>query len=369
MINWIIVAMNKKIFGTGVLLVSILSIFSFLSGCTKDGGNADKGNEDTTVILSEGATLTGLFMTHQSMAMEPYYILRATDDGCFMKITNCEPDGYYMTEDEGGAEFPGNVVKYDDTEKAQTEAEFFGYVNKVKDCEHASLVMADDVIVKELMEVINTSDALGWDGYSKRVSMDDVLDSGDTYRLYLQFSDGKTVTVNSYNSSPEGWGDFYVKIRDIFEAHEDYSRYTLQEFSAEKIDRMIVEFYEEFSKKNNFSVDICVRRDLGTWSWTVRLKDSDGLYLEKGTDIGIYGEDNIDTLSFGRMLDVLEKYKVSEWDQLQGTNQTGSKYMTVLIADTEDKVINASGNNVPDNYDEVREEFIKALIEFYEMKK
>ena len=82
MINWIIVAMNKKIFGTGVLLVSILSIFSFLSGCTKDGGNDDKGHEDTTVILSEGATLTGLFMTHQSMAMEPYYILRATDDGC-----------------------------------------------------------------------------------------------------------------------------------------------------------------------------------------------------------------------------------------------------------------------------------------------
>ena len=229
--------------------------------------------------------------------------------------------------------------------------------------------MADDVTVKELMEVINTSGALGWDGYSKSVSMDDALDSGDTYRLYLQFSDGKTVTVNSYNSSPEGWGDFYVKIRDIFEAHEDYSRYTLQEFSAEKIDRMIVEFYDGFSKENNFSVDICVRRDLGTWSWTVRLKDSDGLYLEKGTDTGIYGEDNIDTLSFGRMLDVLEKYKVSEWDRLQGTNQTGSKYMTVLIADTEDKVINASGNNVPDNYDEVREEFIKALIEFYEMKK
>ena len=164
-------------------------------------------------------------------------------------------------------------------------------------------------------------------------------------------------------------GDFYVKIRDIFEAHEDYSRYTLQEFSAEKIDRMIVEFYDGFSKENDFSVDICVRRDLGTWSWSVRLKDSDGLYLEKGTDIGIYGEDNIDTLSFGRMLDVLEKYKVSEWDQLQGTNQTGRKYMTLLIADTEDKAINASGNNVPDNYDEVREEFIKALIEFYEMKK
>ena len=71
--------------------MSILSIFSFLSGCTKDGGDADKGNEGTTVILSEGATLTGLFMTHQSMDMEPYYILRATDDGCFMQAEKMFP--------------------------------------------------------------------------------------------------------------------------------------------------------------------------------------------------------------------------------------------------------------------------------------
>ena len=28
----------------------------------------------------------------------------------------------------------------------------------------------------------------------------------------------------------------------------------------------------------------------------------------------------------------------------------------------------ANGNNIPDNYDEVRDDFVKALIEFYEMK-
>lgn len=50
------------------------------------------------VKLSDGATLTGLFMSHQGMAREPYYIFRVKGDRSYMKITSEAPNGYRMTE-------------------------------------------------------------------------------------------------------------------------------------------------------------------------------------------------------------------------------------------------------------------------------
>lgn len=372
--------MKVKIKRTGVFLLGLISFFSLLTGCTKNGGEVVDGGHGTgidtetieatnvktnTVVLSEDAKLVGFFMTHQGMAMGPYYILRKTDDGWMMKISNEEPDGYRMTEDGEAYDCKGVSGL-----SPEQEAHYFGFVNTIKDCEHASLVESDDDTVKKLFDAIRACGALGWDGYSVSKSMDGVLDAGDRYRLFALFSDGSTVTVDSYNACPAAWSDLYTKVRDIFEEKADYSQYRIEEFSEENCARMIVEFDDgNLNPTNIFKADINVRSDLGTWSYTIRIKDSDGLYFDKGTDIGLYKEEGIDTLSFGRMLDVLNEYNVQEWDGISGTAPEGNKYMSILVADNDDKTVNANGNNIPDNYDEARDAFVKALIEFYEEHK
>ena len=341
--------------------MGILTILASLTGCTKHDGN-----EGTTVIVADGATLTGLYMSHQGMAMEPYYMFRSTADGSFMKISSQTPDSWNMTE---GEPEPADTAKSDGLDP-KWEAQYFRFIDTVKNCERASLVVPEETVIQELNDAVFASEALTWDGYSVNRSMDGVLDSGDGYGLFLVFSDGSTVRVNSYNSCPKGWSDFFESVRDIFETHADYSKYKIKELSEEKCDRMIVGFSDgSVNPTNEFKIDINVRKDLGTWSWTIRLKDSEGLYLDKGTDISLYREENIDTLDFGRLIDVLRANDVQEWDGTEGTANDEKRFLHVQIADDEDRTITAYGNQIPENYDKVRDEFVRALIEFYEDKK
>lgn len=355
------------------MLVGIISSLLFLTGCTNHNveyddniKNANDGlNARSAIELSEGATLSGFYMSHQGMAMEPYYILRVTADDCFMKITNEEPTGYRMTEDGDEPPKIGGEGSLD----SEREKKYFGFVNTIKDCEHASLIAADKTIVEELENIVLEEGVLNWDNYTKSKSEFGVQDSGDSYDLFVLFSDGTTVTVDSYNSCPKGWDNFFGKVRDLFEENADYSQYRIQELSEKNCVRMIVEFNDgNLSPTNDFKVDICVDEDMRTWTWAVRLKDSEGRYLPKGTDISDYREESLDTLNYGRLIEVLKAHDVQDWDGISGTLPEGNKYMTVLIADKDDKTIDANGNNIPKDYDIVRDDFIKALIEFYEMK-
>lgn len=353
----------------GVVLVGVLSILSMLTGCSDNNtGNVDSiKNSNSKVELPEGATLTGLYMSHQGMACEPYYILRVNGDNSYMKITSEEPSGLRMTEDEEYDELLENVKKNSKNTDISPEEEiqYFGFVNEVKDCEHASLVSANEDIIKQLTDVIMKSNALSWNGYSKHKKMDYVADSGDGYSLLLVFSDGTTVKVNSYNASPDGWSDFFGGIRDIFEANADYSRYAITELSENEIDRMIVEFFDGINQRNDFRADIYPNEDSGVWVCNLRIKDTDGLYMDKGTDLSYCREKSIDTLSYGQIVEVLREHNVESWNGMQGTAAQGDKYMNILILDKDGKTIEVNGNIIPDDYDEVRDEFVGALIELY----
>ena len=320
--------------------MGLMTFLSMLTGC-KGGKNGPSGT--STVTLAENATLTGLFMTHQGMAMEPFYILSATDSGCYMKITDRNP-----------------------------ESDYFGSADVVLNDEHASLVTADAVTVREIFDVIVSSGALAWNGYNKHVSMKGVLDAGDSYTLFLKFSDGSTVKVNSYNSHPDGWNDFFVKVRNIFEAHEDYSRYRITELTEADSERLIVEFGDGlFSHDSVFKIDITVDEARGVWNWSLKIKDKNGEYLEAGTDIGLYREEPLETLTYGRIVAVLHKNGIEKWNGILGTESEGRQYMSVLISDKNGKTLqaNANGKLLPADYTVMRNDFVQALIEFYELKK
>lgn len=201
--------------------VLTMGLFSMFSGCTKNQKMPEPVSSGTTesVINStiearqfpEGVTLTGFYMTHQGMAMEPYYFMKVTDDGAYLKITNVAPNDYRLAP-------PMMSMQ-------QSDINYFEYADTVLEFEYASLVKVDEAVVRELENAVVETGALGWDGFNEYRDMSGVLDAGDSYDLYLTLSDGSSVNAHGYNVSPSGWQELKEKVVGIFEAHQDYSRY------------------------------------------------------------------------------------------------------------------------------------------------
>lgn len=209
---------QKELLLKVVTRVCIFSLLvSLIIGCGNQsldntGQNPEPNCFDvvTPAPFPEGVTLTGLYITHQGgMAAGPYYILSTTDGGTYMKISDLSPDDWRMTDGEDISEMPFN-------------AQYLGFADTVKDCEHGSSVrIEDESPLRELEAAITEYGALAWDGYNESDTMEGVLDSGDSYRLYLELSDESTVTMKGYNVCPAGFMPLYMQVQQIFEANRD----------------------------------------------------------------------------------------------------------------------------------------------------
>ncbi|MBQ4282603.1 MAG: hypothetical protein IJB96_01590, partial [Lachnospira sp.] len=136
-------------------------------------------------------------------AMEPHYIMRKTEAGVYIKISDCGPDDWCMSQGE------------DDKEDGC--AIWIRYADAVKQCEKATVVLLEnDRLVRDLEDAIVKAGALSWNGYNKRKSMKRVADSGDMYRMYMEYSDGAKVNVYGYNCCPKGFKDLLRDVREIF---------------------------------------------------------------------------------------------------------------------------------------------------------
>ena len=223
----------KKLF----LLVMIMGIFSFLFGCSKKPSPVEEESEVIArVELPEGVKLSGFYMNHSGMRMNPYYILKTTDSGTYMKITDKCPEDYWMYSEESA-------------ESLIQPAEYFGYVETVREDERASLVcLEDESVIHQLEECIAKYGALGWDGYDKSKAMPNVTDSGDNYNLYLELSDGTTVKMHGYNTSPSGFRELYQEAVQIFQSCSDDSGY-------EAIKKAVVKETHDFYMEENSVVE------------------------------------------------------------------------------------------------------------------
>lgn len=204
-----------------VILMSVFSLLaSLLTGCgigsTGNTGTESDSNQFDVVTPApwpDGVTLTGLYITHQGgMAAGPYYILSTTDSETYMKISDLSPDDWRMTDGEDIFEMPFNV-------------QYLGFADTVKDCERANSVqLEDESPLRELEAAIAEYGALAWDGYDESDSMEGVLDSGDSYCLYLELSDGSSITMKGYNVCPAGFMPLYIRVQQIFEANSVHSQ-------------------------------------------------------------------------------------------------------------------------------------------------
>lgn len=183
-----------------MVMVMMMSILGFLAGC----GGKKTDVFARNVPFPPETQLVGLYMTHQGMATEPYYILNTTDTGIWMKITNQSPE---ISQMDSGT----------DIRLLEENWQYFGFANTVLDCENASIVLLENTSsVRELEDAIVQSGALGWDGYEEHRSKKGVEDAGDTYVLFLKLSDGTTVKVHGYNACPEGFNELLGCVMKIF---------------------------------------------------------------------------------------------------------------------------------------------------------
>ena len=174
----------------------------------KDNIETSDKNEIKPVDIPNDARLIGFHIHHMGMAMEPHYIIKLTEKGVYLKLTNTSPDDWTMK---------------DDVDEKDGDSEYFRFADVVKECESGEVVfLENDEVVKELEAFIVKIGAISWDGYNESVSMPGVLDAGDIYDLYMEFSDGTTVTVHGYNSCPRGFSELKMKTVEIFDMYFEY---------------------------------------------------------------------------------------------------------------------------------------------------
>lgn len=343
-------AMKMKKF---LCVVMILGLFSFLFGCGKQQNPTDSGTSQVPEVivpreLPEGVSLTGLFMNETGMRMMPYYILKTTDDGTYMKITDHCPEDYFSY----GGESSDGVIQ---------PAQYFGYVETVRDDEYASLIkLQDDTLIRKLEECIAKYGALGWDGYEKSVAMPDVLDSGTNYQLYLELSDSTKVKVHGYNACPAGFKELLHEVTDIFQENSDYSRYMASNFKDSPCEYMQVDFYGTMIPETYYKLSF--RKNMN--QWTVALRDDRGVILEAGTNIA-ENKNSEKELPFERFLNIMSKYRVEEWNGYSQYDSSIIGHFNILMYFEDGKKFDAHGNGELNGFETFKQEFIAEICRFY----
>ena len=340
--------MDKGQWRKWVIFMSILSILTAaLTGC----GRSAAPPEETTVFpfetevsptpLPEGVHLRHLHITHQGMRSGPYYMLKTSEEGTYMKISDLSPTDSRVAEDT-------------------VASEYLSSADTVLDCEHASLVLLqEDTLVRQLEQFIADAGALDWDGFYKSVAMPDVADSGDRYILYLELTDGTTVTMDSYNASPAGFADLYRRTEELFYANSDYSHYYIEAFDASPCTKLYVSFRRMFGK-GEWRVELQEADN----SWIVVLTDPDGYFAEEGTEIADYQKTD-GPLPYSRFLHIFEEYDMLQWNGYEGTDGNSKESFAIYLFFEDGKEFTMNGTLLPEGFDTFRKAMIEEIIRFY----
>lgn len=349
--------MDAKKWSGWIVVMSILSLLiASLTGCgNRENQGTDPSEEVRSAIetevtpmpLPDGTRLKHFYITHQGMRGGTYYILKTTNVGTYMKISNMGPDDWQMLNGE-------------DTDSLEENAEHLGFADTVKDCERASLVLLEnDGPIRELEEAITKAGALGWDGFCKSVAMPDVKDSGNRYRMYLELTDGTTVTMDSYNAKPAGFLELLHQVEDIFHANRDYSRYQIDDFDSSLCTKLYVCFKRSFHK-GEWRLEL-QRSDN---RWIVVLIDPDGRFMESGTDIAEYQQIEGE-LSFDRFLEIFKRHGAESWNGYEESDGNSEDSFDIRLYFENEKEFFMSGSLLPEGFEEFQKEFIEETLLFY----
>lgn len=346
----------KRMIRSGVMIMGIFSVVAAIfAGCSNRHDNGvftpkatDRPfSEITSVPLTEGAEVTGLFITHQGgMRAGPYYILHTTDKGVYLKTSNLRPDDVLMTDGEDISVLPSN-------------AKYLGFADIVKDCEYASSVLLkDDAPLRKIESAIVENGALAWDGYSENDPMEGVLDSGDSYQLYIELSDGGTVIANGYNVCPAGFMPLLRTVQEVFETNSDYSRYLSNSFTDSPCVSLFAIFKD--GMRTEYRLELSARDN----RWVTVLTDPYGNILTQGTEISDYG-DMETALPFDRFIGILQQHKAEQWNGYYAADAKSNSSFTIRLTFEDGKKFEASGTVLPEGFGRFKSDFIREIYLFY----
>lgn len=349
--------MNARKWRGWIIVMSILSLLiASLTGCGgRENRDTDPGDEALSAIeaeirptpLPDGVRLKHFYITHQGMRGGGYYILKTTDVGTYMKISNMGPNDWRMLDGE-------------DMDSLGDNAQYLGFGDTVKDCERASLVLLDDDgPMRELEEAIANAGVLGWDGFRKSLAMPDVADSGDIYKLYLELTDSTTVTVDSYNAKPAGFPELMYRVEEIFHENRDYSHYQIEDFDASPCAHMYVCFRRSFGK-GEWKLEL-QRSDN---QWIVVLMDPDGRFMEEGAEIAEYRQMEGE-LPFDRFLEIFRRHGAESWNGYEESDGNSRDYFDIRLYFENEKEFVMSGSLLPEGFEAFQKEFIEETLLFY----
>lgn len=347
-------------------IVSVLFILTSLClcGCANGGIFTDKDGHDknddayceseepieipieyTPIPMPDGVTLTGFYMTNQGMERGLHYILKVMDTGTYMKMTDLAPDELWLYDPEADTE---DVPPY------------FCYADKVSAYEYASLVLLeDDSLVQKLEEIIVQTGALGWDGYNEKLTVADVADSGDSYFMYIELSDGTTVTLDSYNCCPDGYTELQAQVKELFYENRDYSRYLSKGFFDAECTSLYVHFLNGYGE-GEWKLELDGYHD----QWIVVLFDPKGIYLEEGTDIQEYATIE-ESLPFERFLRIFEKYGAEEWNGYEESEDSSNGAFDIELYFDDMTKFEMYGDAAPEGFEDFRKELAEEMYRFY----
>ena len=335
--------------GLSMLMAALIGYRNSEHQNSKPDGNSTNTIETkiTPISIPEGTRLKHLYITHQGMRGGAYYILKTTDAGIYMKITPMNPGNWRMLEGEA-PDSPDDHAKY------------LAFGDTVKDCERASLVLLeDDDPVRDLEVAIAAAGALSWDGYDENDPMEGVLDSGDSYQLYLELTDGTTVTVNSYNAKPAGFSELLYRVAEIFHKNRDYSRYQIKDFDCSPCTKLYVCFRRSF---HNGQWQLELQRSDNRW--TVVLIDPKGYFTQAGTEIAEY-QPMDGTLPFDRFLEVFKQHGAERWNGYEESDENSENSFDIRLNFENGKEFFMRGSLLPEGFEAFQEEFIEETMLFY----
>ncbi len=335
----------KKTVKWAVVVLSFVGMMMNFIGCSKNKNNNDNTAKTSGTVTTaeaktraEGAVLDKLYYHHSGTAMEPYYLICRTDGGIYLKVTDSDPE----------FDAQGEYVE-----------DIYSGVTTVSDHEYGCSVVLPEEDVERLEQAIDEYSVLSWDGYSVYKQMPEgMLDGDSSFSFNMELSDGTTVDASGSLAVPDGYGGFIGVLMDVVEKNEDYSAYLETDFTASEIVSLTIDFKDSYAGRQDFKLSLVSKR------WSVIIKDPKGEEIEAGTDIMDYGEADA-PLPFDSFAAILTKYGVNELAPEEHIEDYGSPSLEIRLYFENGKSFELVTSDIPENYYEIRAEFVSELMDFY----
>ena len=224
----------------------------------------------------------------------------------------------------------------------------------------------DQQFIDELDLICQNNKVCKWNGFSGH---DKNVCDGDGFSLRIKYNDEGCVECDGMNSYPSGYWDYIKQVKELFEDK-------LNELKEQKRQEMIDKGIN--GKLDSVMFNINQHGDSGNDEFSIMIMSSK--YRENNIDVSFkntdeqiyktgkfryYGKMADEDIDFEALQKIIEKYSIIEWYNYEKTavDYNNCEWFQISFGFDDNFDINALGTEHPQNYQQFRDEFLKALLE------